>query len=221
MPKVVGHGHYYLGNEVPDRETEAVMGSIVSRSFILAILFAGCSSSPSLQWYRTCGWPVCFLDAGVYDAGVGSCESQEVVGHTCPDAGLMCDPGLGCGVLLECAETDPTHGGMCPISRRSAKQDIEYLTASEIQQEAKAVLAIPLARYRYLDEPSSRAAHLGFIIDDVGPRECVDWSAKTVDLYGYTSMAVAALQAQEAEIQELRARLSELEVRTARSYDCP
>jgi hypothetical protein len=190
------------------------MVSIVPRSLLIAILLAGCSSSPSLQWYRTCGWPVCFLDAGFFDAGVSDCTSQEAVGNSCPDAGTTCNPGLGCGVLLECADTDPTHGGNCPISRRSAKQDIEYLTPLEIQQEAKELLAIPLTRYRYLDEPRARAAHLGFIIDDVGPQECVNWPAKTVDLYGYTSMAVAALQAQQAEIQELQKRLSELEAKT-------
>jgi hypothetical protein len=191
------------------------MDSIALRSLLTVLLFAGCSSSPSLQWYRTCGWPICFLDAGVFDAGVPDCSSQEVVGRSCLDAGETCNPGLGCGVLLECADTDPTHGGMCPISRRSVKQDIEYLTPSEIQREAKELLAIPLARYRYRDESQAREPHLGFIIDDIGPQECVDWQAKTVDLYGYTSMAVAALQAQQTEIEELRARLSELEAKSS------
>jgi len=174
------------------------------------VLALSCSSSQPL-WYHTCGEPVCF-DAGAVDSGLASCTSQDVAGEVCATVGQECDPGVGCGVLLECATSDPTKPG-CPISRRSAKQDIAYLTPAELEVEAREVLAIPLARYRYRTEAAARAPHLGFIIDDVGPQACVDWGVGTVDLYGYTSMAVAALQMQEKEIRELRARVRELERR--------
>jgi hypothetical protein len=186
---------------------------LVARGWLLAVatglLFAGSCSGTQPLWYRTCGQPICQPDAGAVDSGLAQCTSQQV-GQVCVTVGQECDPGVGCGVLLECANSDPTKNG-CPISRRSAKRDIEYLTPAELEKEAQEVLAIPLARYRYRDEVVSRAPHLGFIIDDVGPQECVDWEAGRVDLYGYTSMAVAALQRQEVEIRELRARVREVE----------
>jgi hypothetical protein len=175
-------------------------------------LFVACSSSSPPVWYHTCGEPLCIEDAGAMDSGIAQCTSQQV-GEVCSGmVGQECDPGVGCGVRLECADSDPTKNG-CPISRRSAKQDIVYLTPAELEKEAREVLDIPLARYRYRTESVERAPHLGFIIDDVGPRECVDWRAGTVDLYGYTSMAVAALQTQQREIEELRARVRELELK--------
>jgi hypothetical protein len=161
------------------------------------------------QWYRTCGYPLCPADAGIADAG-SPCDSAQQVGNRCDTLGQQCNPGLGCGVMLVCATSDPTKGG-CPISRRAAKNDISYLTAPELDAAAHKALAVPLAHFRYRDEVTSRGPHLGFIIEDVGPIEGVDLPSGTVDLYGYTSLVLAAVQVQAREIEQLQARVRDLE----------
>jgi hypothetical protein len=51
---------------------------------------------------------------------------------------------------------------------------------------------------------------LGFIIDDVEPSVAIDPGRDMVDLYGYTSMAVAALQAQARDIEALKKEVARL-----------
>ena len=67
---------------------------------------------------------------------------------------------------------------------------------------------MPLARYRYKTEPASEQKHLGFIIDDQ-PAECpaVASDGNHVDLYGYTSMPLAAIQEQQKQIDDLKRQL--------------
>jgi hypothetical protein len=120
----------------------------------------------------------------------------------------QCDPGSGCGEKLLCATSDPTHGGQCPISRAEYKTQIEYLGAGERARLARDLQTIPLVRYRYKDAPDR--AHLGFIIEDVEPSPSVDSSHDRVDLYGYTSMAVAAIQEQQKQLDELRHEMAAL-----------
>jgi hypothetical protein len=189
---------------------------------VLGALGAGCLPSDCVladggtgpcpekgKWYRTCGYPVCPDDAGAIDAGP-ACGTGQQVGADCGAIGQRCDPGLGCGVMLLCATSDPVAGG-CPISRRSAKRDIGYLTAPELEEAAHRALAVPLAHFRYKDEPAARGPHLGFIIEDVGSSEGVDPPSGTVDLYGYTSLVLAAVQVQAREIEQLQARVRQLE----------
>jgi hypothetical protein len=97
---------------------------------------------------------------------------------------------------------------MCPVSRAKYKTDIRYLSAAEREHLADDVNDIPLVRYRYKDAPERE--HLGFIIEDVEPSPGIDSPNDRVDLYGYTSMAVAALQEQHREIEALRRELGEL-----------
>jgi len=65
-----------------------------------------------------------------------------------------------------------------------------------------------LATYQYKGAPSER--HLGFIIDDIEPSAAVDPGRDMVNLYGYTSMAVAALQSQAREIAALKKEVARL-----------
>ncbi|MGH7896283.1 MAG: hypothetical protein ACREQL_16575, partial [Candidatus Binatia bacterium] len=51
---------------------------------------------------------------------------------------------------------------------------------------------------------------LGFIIDDVGTSPAVAADGGHVDLYGYTSMAVAAIQAQQKRIEALEREVAAL-----------
>ncbi len=165
--------------------------------------------APALRWYLTCGYPVCG-GPGQADAATGAprCTTQQA-GDSCTHASETCDPGTGCGENLLCTDHDPRmQPGGCPISRARFKRDIEYLSPDELQRYADQLLALPLATYRYKDDLRARK-HLGFVLEDVEPSAplCVDAARDRVDLYGYTSMAVAALKRQQQQIEELRREL--------------
>jgi hypothetical protein len=168
-----------------------------------------------LKWFLTCGFPVCGGPTQPIDAGVAACTTQKA-GDPCTSAGVTCDPHGSCGEKLMCTDHDPRmQPGGCPISRARFKQDIEYLGEAELKRYAEQVLDIPLATYRYRDDPSSRQ-QLGFIIEDVEPSLSVDDARDRVDLYGYTSMAVAALKVQGQELEALRQELRVLRARIRR-----
>ena len=98
---------------------------------------------------------------------------------------------------------------MCPISRREYKANIAYLTEEEARRLHDELMRFRLASYQYKAVPDDRT-HLGFIIDDVGPSPSVDGTGDRVDLYGYTSIAVAALQTQARQIEALKKEVETL-----------
>jgi hypothetical protein len=101
-------------------------------------------------------------------------------------------------------------------SSRAAKKNVAYLSAAELKRVHDDLMAFPLASYQYTrpEVPESAAAtHLGFIIEDVAPSPSIAETGKRVDLYGYTSMAVAALQTQSREIAALKESVAKLEAR--------
>ena len=167
-------------------------------------------SAGDLKWYATCGPPICRAPSGSGGTASGQppCTTNEKAGDPCASTGTECDPGDACSGPLVCATSDPKHGGSCPVSRAKYKTDIEYLSAPERAKLADDVQSIPLVRYRYKDGPERE--HLGFIIEDVEPSLSVDSQHDQVDLYGYTSMAVAALQEQHREIEALKQELKDL-----------
>jgi hypothetical protein len=119
-----------------------------------------------------------------------------------------------CNALLECASSDPKmRTGGCPISRARYKQDIHYLAASDLARYREELLAIKLATWRYKHDPSKQ--RLGFIIDDNERSAAVDGPRDIVDLYGYTSMLLAATQAQQRRIDALERQVKALEARLA------
>jgi len=138
----------------------------------------------------------------------------QTAGAACPSSGTACDPGEGCTGNLVCASTDPRPSVGCPISRAKYKQDIEYLGTDDRAKLADELQSIPLVRYRYKDGPARE--HLGFIIEDIEPSPSVDSQRDQVDLYGYTSMAVAALQQQHAEIEALKHEVRSLKAALGR-----
>jgi hypothetical protein len=89
------------------------------------------------------------------------------------------------------------------------------LSAEERSKLADDVQSIPLVRYRYKDGPERQ--RLGFIIEDVEPSPSVDSQHDRVDLYGYTSMAIAALQEQRREIDGLKAEVRQLRTELAKA----
>lgn len=175
---------------------------------------ADAGSDAGLRWFKTCGAPVC---GPSFDAPTGQPRcTTEKVGDACKSSGTMCDPSLGCAVNLICDASDPTlRPGGCPISRARFKEGIRYLDRRELTEIASRLLQTPLAEWRYKGDLSQRP-QMGFIIEDVEPSPSVE--GDQVNLYGYASMAVAALQVQGQELRSmheelatLRARLAELE----------
>ena len=189
----------------------ARLGSLVAL-FALGIA-SGCSDpTPPPRWFYTCGDPVC--SSYRPPVGVRACVASEVAGEMCAPENDSCDPRDECNRLLACAVTDPTRGaGGCPISRASAKRDIHYLDPAEIDRLYAELRSLRLAAYRYRDAGPGPADRLGFIIDDGPPAACVNGGGDRVDLYGYTSLAVAAVQAQAKRIEVLERELAELRTR--------
>jgi len=140
------------------------------------------------------------------------CSAQAGPGRCCP-AGttFIRSPAdfLGCcpdGDTCGCVQ------GQCPVSLRAAKQDIAYLGAAELAALGRELLATRLATWRYKGATDARR-QLGFIIDDGVPAAGIAADGGHVDLHGYISAAVAALQTQQRELDALRARLESLERR--------
>jgi hypothetical protein len=178
---------------------------------------ADAGATPALRLFTTCGDPVC----GIRPHGnpsIPACGKGQVAGAACDAAGSKCDPcpgcdaAQGCNQFLVCASEDPQMApGGCPISRRSYKQDIRYLADGELARYEAALLHMKLATWRYKHDPAR--ARLGFIIDDVEGAEgavAVEGSGERVDLYGYTSLAVATLQRQAKQIASLQRELATL-----------
>ncbi|MEB2284292.1 MAG: hypothetical protein B6D46_04330 [Polyangiaceae bacterium UTPRO1] len=118
--------------------------------------------------------------------------------------------------LTRTATTDPGVPAGCGIpSRRAVKTDVAYLTRAETRRLHDELVAYRLAKYRYAASSTSSATHLGFIIDDVPQSPAVAASGDRVDLYAYTSMAVAALQTQAREIAQLQRAVAKLNLRHA------
>jgi hypothetical protein len=84
------------------------------------------------------------------------------------------------------------------------------LSAPDVKRLHDALLKFPLASYQYNVPWASADTHLGFIIDDVEPSPSVARNGETVDLYGYTTMAVAAVQEQAREIDQLEREVASL-----------
>ena len=175
---------------------------------------SGTTTTSDAQYYLTCGDPVCQGYTGPF-AGVPLCsDAGTSVGDMCDAADIddTCDPVDSCNARLICATDDPTQQtGGCPISRARHKEQIEYLDPAARAQASKRALDMKLATWRYTGDLDDGKQHLGFIIDDDPTSPAVRPDGEHVDLYGYTSLAVAALQEQQAHIERLEERLAEIE----------
>jgi hypothetical protein len=140
--------------------------------------------------------------------GAGQCETSFGVGPTC--GATTCKPGGTCCSGVPFPEPTCIDTGACPISQRKLKKDITYLSLADRERLNDELQRFPLATYRYKAESDTDRAHLGFIIDDVAPSPAVLPSGERVDLYGYQTMTVAALQVQARELAALRREMDEL-----------
>jgi hypothetical protein len=166
-----------------------------TRCTIGACCGSGCCGAG--EWCDTSGTtPVC------------RCSSN----NACP-TGEMCASSIGglniCGVVC-CT------GGGCPMSRRMFKRDIQSVDDPALQRIYDELREIQLTTYAYKVDPKEAKRHLGFIIDDTKTQYPINPDGNTVDLYGYMSMAVAAIQVQSREIEALRAEVARLRRRSER-----
>ena len=169
----------------------------------------------ALEWFTTCGDPVCKGYTGPTE-GLALCTDEGVTeGGTCEAAGAACDLEDDCNRQLLCAGEDPKgEPEMCPSSVRSTKTDIAYLGAAELDAARDALLDVKLARWRYSwDSPETE--RLGFIIDDGPAAVAIQPDGRHVNVYGYASLAVAAAQAQQSQIDQQAARLAAQEAELA------
>jgi len=164
--------------------------------------------SVDLQWFTSCGTPVCTADTEPFDsASIDNCTSEKV-GDACSEEGARCDGVATCGATLICATSDPQAGaGGCPRSRARYKEEIHYLDGQALARYHEQVVRMPLASYRY-KQSAEGSDQLGFIIEDIEPSAAV--SGDRVNLYGYLSMAVAAIKVQQQQIDTLERELAEL-----------
>ncbi|MBS2018330.1 MAG: tail fiber domain-containing protein [Deltaproteobacteria bacterium] len=128
-----------------------------------------------------------------------------------------CSKGQTCCSGMPFPEPTCVNGTMCPISQRKHKKDVSYLSESDKQRLSDELLGIPLATYRYKSEGEAERTHLGFIIDDIAPSPAVTSTGERVDMYGYATMSVAALQVQAKEIADLRRQIDDLKTELAKS----
>ena len=165
--------------------------------------------------------------SGVF-CGNGCCAIGEWCDNTVNLPRCMCGSGLACAAGETCSSvpSGPICGnrccggdaGVCPISRRMYKRDIEQLDDAALRRLYDDLRRIQLSTYAYRTDPAGTPRHLGFIIDDTKTPYPINPDGNSVDLYGYMSMAVAAIKVQSKEIEALRAEVARLkrEKRAAR-----
>lgn len=167
--------------------------------------------SAGLVWWMTCGDPAC---GGHTDKGLPACDPALMEGVSCDEPGAQCDPVNDCNAVFVCADKDPK-GDTCPISRARFKREIDYVDGDARRRLYDELRQIRLATYRYREGDDAVATKLGLILEDGPPGPWIDEARGRVDLYAYTSLAIAALQVQAEEIAALRR-----EVEALRAGEC-
>ena len=88
-----------------------------------------------------------------------------------------------------------------------------FKTEAKAQVIAAELQKMKIAEWHYKTDSVKRNPRLGFIIDDNMQSPAVLANGEQVDLYGYTSMAVVAIQQQQAQIERLEKKIADLEAR--------
>jgi len=162
-----------------------------------------------LQWYSSCGDPVCSGYGGPWE-GVPACAGITE-GDACDMVDASCDFMSDCNAVLVCASEDPKlQVGDCPISRAEFKQDIDYTDAAALAGYYRDLLDLRLATWRYRDRADPKRS-LGVILEDGEQEIWADPANDRVDLYSYGSLAIAGVQVQAAELADLRAQMQAMQ----------
>lgn len=161
------------------------------------------------SWYASCGDPVCSGYGGPWP-DLPPCEDIQE-GDPCDMAGATCDFMSDCNAVMVCSGQDPKQQeGGCPMSRRELKQDIVYTDAASLATYYRDLLDLRLATWRYRDRSDAKQS-LGVILEDGEAEIWADPAHDRVDLYSYSSLAIAGVQVQAAELAELRAQMQAMQ----------
>jgi hypothetical protein len=133
------------------------------------------------------------------------------LGEACSTAGLECsyaeDPCVQPNYKCENGSWHE-YQTPCAISSARYKEAISYLADDDLRDVAEQTRLLRLATWRYKE--GDRARHFGFIIEDAPESPAVMPNGERVDLYGYTSMAIASVQVQGKELDDLKREVAEL-----------
>ena len=134
------------------------------------------------------------------------------LGTPCAPAGKLCKYHCGQDGARLCKNTvwHSAQHSPCPVSSRRAKKEITYLSTRDAEAISRRLLKVKLATYRYRDPALGTGRKLGFILEDVGRSYAGDPARGRVDLYGYSSMLLATVQAQQRTIQKLQRQVEAL-----------
>ncbi len=165
-----------------------------------------CQTLPP-QWFCTAPQMTPSCPNAEPNLGTGCASEGATCSYQCDHLTRVCTGGMWIG--------RPNPGG-CPRSSRTVKRDIHYLDDAETRRVADEVLNTRLATWEYKDVALAGKRHLGFIIEDQPQSPAVDRNGQMVDLYGYTSMLLAATKVQAAEIARLRIEIEALKRASAR-----
>ena len=163
---------------------------------------SGCAGSPT--WHCDVPNADAACPAGIPLLGSACTTADKTCRYVCgTDGARLCKQGAWYTAT----------GGPCPVSSRRAKKNILYLSEAERLRVAEDLARFKLATYEYRDPALGDRRYLGFIIEDVPGSPAVDRDGTMVDLYGYTSMLVAAVQAQGEAIAKLQTALAQVKRR--------
>jgi hypothetical protein len=137
----------------------------------------------------------CLGDASGCPAGTKPAQNGPLTSVCCPVTDICgCEPH-------------------CGVSSRVFKTDIHYLSDAEEKELQSQLRALRLASYRYKDSLDDGRTHVGYILEDSPDAASSDLARSRVDLYTYSTMAVATLHAQDEKIASLEAQMKELRAR--------
>ena len=97
-------------------------------------------------------------------------------------------------------------------SERKLKKDIQVLTETEASDLLQKIDSMPLFKYRYKKEPSTRKLRIGFMVDS-SPKEILSEDEDSISLGDTCGALMAIIKIQNKKIKELENRLEKVEKR--------
>jgi len=103
------------------------------------------------------------------------------------------------------------------VSSAQLKTNIQPLTCKEENHWLVTAAELPLYHYRQKGWDSAKTTHVGILAEEA-PRELVNGQGQTINLSSYAAALVAAIQAQQMEIEKLRVRVESLRKKRMEAY---
>ncbi len=102
------------------------------------------------------------------------------------------------------------------ISTRTSKKDITYLDMQAKKEILAKIKNLQIAEYHYTTESADNPLRLGLIAEEA-PSEVLSVGGKGVDVYKLTTFALAGIQEQQKQIDDIETRVASLEAAIASS----